>query len=105
MGRPKLPESEKLRSFALRLAPRSIGRRLQLMSRVTGEPQQEILRRIVEQGLDEAYDRMLARGAELPGAMAVASMSDAQFRALLGPEPAVVKKGPRLRKAESHERA
>lgn len=95
MGRPKLPESEKLRSFAIRLAPRSIGRRLQLMSRVSGETQQEILRKIVERGLDKAYDAMIARGANLPPAMKVASMSEAQFNALV-----TVRKGPRLTKAE-----
>lgn len=99
MGRPKLPESDKLRSFPIRLAPRSIGRRLALMSRVSGEPQQEILRRIVEAGIDEAYDRMIARGASLPPPMKVASMSDEAFKAILGPEP---RKGPRLRKAEAH---
>lgn len=103
MGRPKLPDSEKLRSFSIRLAPRSIGRRLQLMSRVSGEPQQEILRKLVEKGLDKAYDAMIARGAKLPPAMAVASMSEGQFDALLTGSPGHLRmldrKGPRLRKA------
>jgi len=101
MGRPKLPDSEKLRSFSIRLAPRSIGRRLQLMSRVSGQPQQEILRRIVETGLDEAYADMIDRGATLPPPMAVASMSETQFNALVSGAPAV-RKGPRLRKAGEH---
>lgn len=108
MGRPKLPESEKLRSFPIRLAPRSIGRRLQLMSRVTGKGQQELLREIVEDGIDIAYDRLIERGAPLPPAMAVAAMSEAVFDNLLegaGTAPPAPRKGPRLKKAEERERA
>jgi hypothetical protein len=89
-------EHEKLRSFSVRVAPRSIGRRLQLMSRISGELQQEILRKIIEKGLDKAYAAMIAQGANLPPAMAVASMSDAQFNALVAPMP---RKGPKLTKA------
>lgn len=99
MGRPKLPESEKMRSFPVRMAPRSIGRRLQLMSRISGDPQQEILRRLVETGVDKAYEKMLAQGAPLPPAMAVAAMSEEQFQALMTDKP---RKGPRLIKADAH---
>lgn len=89
MGRPKVPESEKMRSFPIRLAPRSLGRQLTLLSRITSKPQQDILRSLVEDGLEKMYAKALAQGADLPPILRISSLTDDEFRKMLsGPEPA-----------------
>ena len=84
MGRPRLPESEKLRSFPVRLAPKSTGRLLALCARVDGRPAQELLRDILVPAIDKLYERALAKGHDLPSAAKIAMMSDASFTLLLG---------------------
>jgi len=88
MGRPKVPESEKMRSFPIRLAPRSLGRQLTLLSRITSKPQQDILRSIVEAGLAGMYADAQKQGAELPPIMRISSLTDAEFRKMLDGPPA-----------------
>ena len=95
MGRPKVPESEKLRSFPIRLAPRSLGRQLTLLSRITSKPQQDILRGIIEDGLERMYANAQKQGAELPPIMRISALTDEEFRRMLepaAPRPRLVKR-------------
>lgn len=84
MGRPRLPESEKLRSFPVRLAPKSTGRLLTLCSRADGRPAQELLRDILVPAVERLYERALKQGHDLPPVAKIAMMSDQQFNLLLG---------------------
>jgi hypothetical protein len=112
MGRPRLPESEKLRSFPVRLAPKSTGRLLTLCARADGRPAQELLRDILVPAVERLYERTLKQGHDLPDVAKVAMMSDSQFNLLLGnrgkPKPGrpkltrlpVRRPGPRLKRPE-----
>lgn len=111
MGRRRLPESEKLRSFTVRLAPKSTGRLLTLCSRADGRPAQEMLRDVLVPVVEKLYAGILAKGYDLPAIATVAAMSDQQFNLLLGntrPRPGRPKltklpaprPGPRLRRPE-----
>lgn len=84
MGRPRVPESEKLRSFSVRLAPKSTGRLLALVSRADGRPAQELLRDILVPAIERLYERTLKQGHDLPPVAKIAMMSDTQFNLLLG---------------------
>lgn len=110
MGRRRLPESEKLRSFTVRLAPKSTGRLLTLCSRADGRPAQELLRDALVPVVEKMYAGVLAKGYDLPSLATVAAMSDQQFNLLLGvtkPRPGrpVLKRlirppGPKLKRPE-----
>lgn len=109
MGRPRLPESEKLRSFPVRLAPKSTGRLLALCARADGRPAQELLRDILVPAIERLYAKTLAQGHDLPDVAKVAMMSDSQFRTLVGnsgragrpkPGPLPVLKRPKLTRRE-----
>jgi hypothetical protein len=84
MGRPRLPESEKLRSFHVRLAPKTTGRLLLLIARIDGRPGQELLRDIIVPALEELYAATIAKGHDLPSQAKIATMSDQQFNLLIG---------------------
>jgi len=88
MGRPRLPEEKKMRSFTVGLSPRSTGRILLLLARATGRPGQEILRSIVVPALERMYAQETAKGRRLPALGFVEAMTEEKFRHYLtyGPD-------------------
>lgn len=82
MGRPAKLENEKLRSFAVRLAPRSMGRVLKAIAVIDGIEEQEIIRDLLDGPLTELWDEK-RQGTKLPSRTQLAIMSEDEFKALL----------------------
>jgi hypothetical protein len=104
MGRPAKLENEKLRSFSVRLAPRSMGRILKAVAVIDGIEEQEIIRDLLDEPLEELWKRKRPNG--WPSRSEIAVMDEDSFRRLLALPDLRTRKGKgRLRTAGAEARA
>lgn len=83
MPRPKLPEGDILRTFQVRLAPKSIVRYLKVGAAHAGVPMQEYLRGLLLRVTRLEYLALIESGARLPDVGAIPQLTDEEFERLL----------------------